>query len=98
MYGPSDRSIQRPETIIEHLIPYVGPGDMVPHVGPVGPDNVGPTNGPHYGPTGPTSGSHHMWGPYNQLYVGLTIVFQTKKLNSNKINPHSTYIAPRKTL
>jgi len=83
MYGPSDRSIQRPETILEHLTPYVGPMDMGPtcgpHRGPLGPDNVGPTSEPHYGPTGPTSGSHHMWGPRNQLYVGLTIVFQTKK-------------------
>ena len=75
----------------------------VPHVGPtvgsVGPDNVGSTIGPHYGPTGLTSESHHMWGPQNQLNVGLTIVFQTKKpLNSNKINPHSTYVAPHKTL
>ena len=83
---------------------------MGPTVDLVGPNNVGPTSGPHRGPTGPTSGahcgltgptsgSHRMWGPRNQLYVGLTIVFQTKKpLNSNKINPHSTYVAPHKTL
>ena len=58
-----------------------------PTMGPVGLDNVGPTSGPHYGPT---SRSRHMWGPRNQLYVGL--------LNSNKINPHSTYVAPHKIL
>ena len=88
MYEPSDRSIQQPETILEHLTPYVGPMDM------------GPTCGPHRGPHRTRQrGSHHMWGPRNQLYVGLTIVFQTKKtLNSDKINPHSTYVAPHKTL
>ena len=72
-------------------VPHVGPT-----VGPVGPDNVGPTIGPHYGPTGPTSGSHHMWGPQNQLYVGLTIVFQTKNLwtliKSTRTLPTSLHI------
>jgi len=62
-----------------------------PHRGPVGPDNMGPTSGPCGTRCGPT-------GPRNQLYVGSTIVFQKKLLNSDKINMHSTYAAPHKTL
>ena len=55
MYGPSDRPIQRPETILEHLTPYVGPWTWAPHVGPIGPGKVGPTVGPTMDPqVGPT--------------------------------------------
>jgi len=71
---------------------------MGPTAGPVGPNNVGPTSGPHCGLTGPTSGSHRMWGPRNQLYVGPTTVFKKNPLKSDKINSHSIYVAPHKTL
>ena len=73
-----------------------------PHRGPVGPDNVGPTRRPHLWDPLWTHGTHKWDPPYVspriQLYVGPTIVFQKNPLNSDKINPHSTYVAPHKTL
>ena len=100
MYGPSDRSIQWPETILEHLTPYVGPVDM------------GPTCGPHRGLRMTRQcGSHncaplwtHKWvppyvGPTEPIICGAYYSFSNKKkpLNTDKINPHSTYVAPHKT-